>query len=295
MDIVRNIGPVPSLRRPVLVVAFAGWNDAGECASSALETLEAATEATPFADLDPEDFFDFQVARPVIRDGAKGHRELEWPRNQFAWAHLPGTERDVVILHGTEPNLRWRTFAEAVLEVVQRLGVELVVTLGALQIDVPHTRPTPLSGSATDPDLAARIGLRRSGYEGPTGITGVLHHATERAGVPGVSLWAGVPHYLAGASFAAGTLALAETVVQLLGADLALDALAREAVSQRDEIAELVAEDDDLARYVADLETRVDTEGPLDVAAAEGDLPSPDVSGDELAAELERFLRDRDR
>ena len=294
MDIVQYTANVPLLRRPVLIAAFRGWNDAGECASSALDALEEELDATTFAEFDPEEFFDFQVSRPLIQDADGGGRELQWPENRLSWGSLPGTDRDVVILQGTEPNLRWRTFVEGILSVAERIDVELVITLGALQIDVPHTRPTPLTGTATDPDLAARIGLRRSGYEGPTGITGVLHQAAAALGLPGVSLWAGVPHYLAGASFAAGTLALAETVVSLLDADLGLDGLAEEAAVQREEIADLVEEDEDLARYVNDLETRVDSEDPLEVAERETDLPAPEVSGDELAAELERYLRDRD-
>jgi proteasome assembly chaperone (PAC2) family protein len=294
VDYVQYTGPTPLLRRPVLIAAFRGWNDAGECASAALESIDTAVGGTPFAELDPEEFFDFQVSRPTVHPTGDGARHLEWPINQFSWGSLPGTDRDVVLLDGTEPNLRWRTFVRTVLDVAARLDVELVVTLGALQIDVPHTRPTPLSGRATAPDLAERIGLRQSSYEGPTGITGVLHQAVSDAGLPGVSLWAGVPHYLAGASFAAGTLAIVETVTKLLAADFGLDDLARDAAVQRDEIADLVAEDDDLARYVADLESRVDIEGPGDSVLGAGDLPASDVSGDELAEQLERYLRDHD-
>ena len=295
MDLVRFAQSAPLLRRPVLLAAFTGWNDAGECASSALDTLGVETGATVFADIDPEEFFDFQVARPTVHELPSGQRALEWPSNRFSWAGLPGTDRDLVLLAGTEPNLRWRTFTQAVLDVVDRLDVELVITLGALQVDVPHTRPTPLSGSFTDPELAKRIGLSRTGYEGPTGITGVLHQSVADAGVPGISLWAGVPHYLAGATFAAGTLALAEAVVDLLEADVSLDELARDAITQRDEIAELVDDDEELSRYVTELEDRMDAAPEDDVSFADGELPAPDMSGDELAAELERYLRDRDR
>ncbi|QBI22117.1 PAC2 family protein [Egibacter rhizosphaerae] len=284
--------PAPLLRRPVLVAAFAGWNDAGECATSALETMDREIDARTFAEVDPEEFFDFQVARPTISDGSGGSRRLDWPRNRFAWAALPGTDRDVVLLEGTEPNLRWKTFTNGVLELAERLDVELVVTLGALQVDVPHTRPTPLSGSATDPDLAERIGLRRSGYEGPTGITGVLNHACGQAGLPSVSLWAGVPHYLAGAAYAAGALTLVEAVADLLGAEFPLDDLVHEASAQREEIAGLVDDDDDLARYVSELEERSDGDDAEE--RDPGELPQPEVSGDELAAEFERYLRDRD-
>ena len=295
MDVVRFSQPAPLLRRPVLLAAFTGWNDAGECASAALDTLSVEIGATPFAEIDPEEFFDFQVARPTIHDLPSGQRALEWPSNRFSWAGLPGTDRDLVLLAGTEPNLRWQTFTRAVLEIVERLDVELVVTLGALQVDVPHTRPTPLSGSSTDAALASRIGLPPTGYEGPTGITGVLHQAVAQAGVPAISLWAGVPHYLAGATFAAGTLALAEAVVDLLDADVSLDELARDAITQRDEIAELVDDDEELSRYVTELEDRMDAAPDEEAGFTETELPAPDMSGDELAAELERYLRDRDR
>ena len=289
MEIVQYAEPAPLLRRPVLIAAFAGWNDAGEAATSALRTLEDATQARTFADIDPEEFFDFQVARPTISDGPGGARRLDWPRNRFAWATLPGTDRDIVLLAGTEPSLRWKSFTAGVMDLAERFDVELLISLGALQVDVPHTRPTPLSGSATDPDLAERIGLRRSGYEGPTGITGVLHHASGAAGLPSVSLWAGVPHYLASAAFASGALVLVEAVADLLGAEIPTGDLEREAATQREEIAGLVDDDEELASYVAELEERVDADETV------GELPQPEVSGDELAAEFERYLRDRDR
>lgn len=293
MDTVRYLGPAPLLRRPVLVVAFRGWNDAGECASAALEAIDDAVDGTPFAEIDAEEFFDFQVTRPEVRRITEGARMLSWPSNRFSWGALPGTDRDVVLLDGTEPNLKWRTFVRDVLDVATRVDVELVVTLGALQVDVPHTRPTPLSGRATVPDLAERIRLRQSHYEGPTGITGVLHHSVVEAGLPAVSLWAGIPHYLAGATFASGTLALVDSLVRLLDADVPLGDLAATAATQRDEIADLVAEDDELARYVAELETRVDAEGHEGSDLPEGELPAV-VDGEDLAAELERYLRDRD-
>lgn len=293
MDTARYIGPAPLLRRPVLVAAFRGWNDAGECASAAIEAVDDAVDGTPFAEIDAEEFFDFQDSRPTVHRVTDGTRMISWPANRFSWGALPGTDRDVVLLDGTEPNLKWRTFVGQVLEVAARVDVELVVTVGALQVDVPHTRPTPLSGRATLPDLAERIRLRQSQYEGPTGITGVLHQAVVDAGLPAVSLWAGIPHYLAGATFAAGTLAVVETLVRLLEANIGLDDLAATAATQRDEIADLVAEDEDLARYVEELETRVDAEGTGEPVLDEGELPAV-VDGEDLAAELERYLRDRD-
>lgn len=280
----RNRPPV--LRRPVLVAAFQGWNDAGEAASGAAEVLAAETDAEGFAEIDPEDFFDFQATRPFVRNAGEAGRRIEWPGNLFSWGTVPGLERDLVVLQGTEPNLRWRTFTAAVTHLAQDLGVELVVTLGALQVDAAHTRPVPVTGSTTDLVLGAQLGLRPTRYEGPTGITGVLHHACSEAGMQSTSLWAGVPHYLAGATYLAGTLALAERVVELLGAEVSLDSLAADAATQRDELSELVAEDGDLSEYVTDLESRMD--------AAPDELPEPSVSGDELAADFERYLRDRD-
>lgn len=289
MDVVTIREQPPPLRRPVLVAAFQGWNDAGEAASGAVDALRRATGGKTFADVDAEEFFDFQAVRPTVRILRGGSREVRWPENRFSWSHLPGTGRDLVVLSGTEPNLRWKAFNTGIVDLAASLGVELVVTLGALQVDLPHTRPVPVTGSASDPDLIKRFALRRSTYEGPTGITGVLHHACAAAGLPSISLWAGVPHYLAAASYLTATLTLAERVVGLLGADIHLDRLAREAAAQRDDIAEYVAEDEDLAEYVAELEQRHHDEEELSVE----DLPATHITGDELAAELERFLRDR--
>lgn len=276
----------PVLRRPVLLAAFQGWNDAGECASGAAQVFKAETDAEGFAEIDPEEFFDFQATRPSVRNVGDSGRRIDWPGNLFSWAAVQGTDRDLVILQGTEPNLRWRTFTEAVVHLARDLGVELVVTLGALQVDAPHTRKVPVTGSTTDIVLGARLGLRTSRYEGPTGITGVLHQAASDSGLQSTSLWAGVPHYLAGTSYLPGSLALAERVVRLLDVQLPLGDLAKEAASQREELSGLVEEDADLADYVADLERRMD-ESP-------DELPAPSVSGEELAADFERYLRDRD-
>ncbi|MBA2578427.1 MAG: PAC2 family protein [Euzebyaceae bacterium] len=290
MDVVTIRKQPPPLSRPVLLAAFRGWNDAGEAASGAAATLRRELKATTFAVVDPEDFFDFQATRPTVKIVDGGSRRIEWPENRFSWARLPGSEGHVVLLNGTEPNLRWRAFTRAIAQLASDLGIERVLTLGALQVDVPHTRPVPVTGSASSPELAKQLGLRRSTYEGPTGITGVLHHACVMAGIESVSLWVGVPHYLAGTPYLAGALAIAERTVDLLGAEVPLERLARDAAAQHDDIAELIADDEDLAEYVTELEERVDAE----VGAEEsGDLPASTVSGDELAAELERYLRDR--
>jgi len=286
VDVVTILDRPPTLRKPVLLAAFQGWNDAGEAASGAIDVLARELSADPFAEIDPEEFFDFQVARPTTRMVGDGQRVLEWPVNRFSWAVLPGSGRHVVLLAGTEPNLRWRAFTRGIVDLAGSLGVEAVVTLGALQVDVPHTRPVPVTGSATDAAVAAQLGLRRSTYEGPTGITGVLNQVATARGLRSMSMWAGVPHYLSGTTYLPGALALAERVTRLLNVDLSLGRLAREAVAQRDEIAELVADDDDLAEYVTELEQRTDD--------GSGELPAGSYDTDELVAEVERFLRDRD-
>jgi proteasome assembly chaperone (PAC2) family protein len=274
---------LPALQRPVLVAAFEGWNDAGEVASGTALLLHGELGAETFATIDPEPFFDFQLTRPQVHFTEDGTRAVRWPTNEFSWARAPG--HDVVVLQGTEPNLRWPSFVTGIRELVDELGVELVITLGALQVDTPHTRPVPVTGSATSADVAERLALRSTRYEGPTGIVGVLHAACVQAGVPALSLWAGVPHYLAATPYLAGVLALAERLELLLGVGLPLDRLADESGTQQDDIATVVAADPDLAEYVSDLE---DSDEEPDV------LPPTGMSGEQLAEELERYLRDRD-
>lgn len=295
MDVVRLDGPMPRLRRPVLVAAFRGWNDAGESASTAVDLLADLEGAEDFADIDPEEFFDFTAVRPLVRRAEGDEREIEWPLNQLTWAPLPGVERDVVVLSGVEPGLRWRTFTGAVVGMAQHLGVELFVTLGALQVDVPHTRPTPLTANTSDPSLARRLPPRSSRYEGPTGITGVLSAVARAADIPTVALWAGVPHYLAASVYDAGALTLTTALGRLLEVHLPLDELQHDADRQAEEISELLAQDDDLAEYVTELERRTDSASvvELNVVTDSADLPRATVSGDELAAEFERYLRER--
>lgn len=285
MDHVITYEDLPALNRPVLVAAFEGWNDAGEAASKAVHQIRTGLRARTFARIDGEEFFDFQIVRPTVRFTDDGTRALEWPRTRLSWGGLPGADRHAVLLDGVEPNLRWRSFTGTVVELARRLGVELVITVGALQTDTPHTRPVPLTATSADPRLAAQLTLSQSTYEGPTGIVGVLHEAFATAGVPSVSLWAGVPHYLAGTAYLPAALRLADEVGRLLGTDLPLGELADEAAGQADDIAVLVSEDDDLADYISELEERT--------ARVADELPAPTMSGEELAAELERFLRDR--
>lgn len=277
----------PRLRRPVLIAAFEGWNDAGDAASTALRYLRDRWEARAFADIDPEEFYDFSSTRPnvVLVDGET--RAIEWPSNDFAAAALPGSRRDAVLLLGTEPQLKWRTFCQQIVDVAQQLGAELVLTLGALLADVPHTRPVQVTGTAADDDLIGRLGLQRSRYEGPTGIVGVLHDACARAGIPSASLWAAVPHYVAATPSPKAALALVQRATDLLASPLALTDLEIAAASYERQVSEVVESDDDVAEYVRQLEQRVEEEDTLDA----NDLPT----GEALAQELERFLREHGR
>lgn len=275
----------PSLERPVLVAAFRGWNDGAQGASLAVGYLAQAWAAERFAEIDPEEFYDFQVARPhvALEDGVT--RRIDWPENAFLHAAVPGGGRDVVLLLGVEPNNRWRTFAAQIVDLAQELGVELVVTLGALLADVPHTRPAPVTGSATDPALVEELGLAASRYEGPTGIVGVLHDACRVAGVPSASLWAAVPHYASLAASPKAALALCRRFADLVSADVELHELEQAAETYERQVSDAVAENEETQAYVEGLERRRDALGD------ELDLPS----GDTLAAELTRFLREHER
>ena len=217
----------PSLRRPVLVAAFRGWNDGAQGASLATSFLAQSWEARRFADIDPEEFFDFQATRPhvALEDGLT--RRIDWPETVFYHGEIPGLDRDAVLTLGIEPNLRWRTFSDEMVELARELGVELVVTLGALLADVPHTRPAPVTGSASDPKLVEELGLASSRYEGPTGIVGVIHDACRRAEVPSASLWAAVPHYASLAASPKAALALCTRLADLLGTTFELGDLER--------------------------------------------------------------------
>jgi predicted ATP-grasp superfamily ATP-dependent carboligase len=274
----------PELERPVLIAAFRGWNDGGQGASLAGAYLARAWAAQPFASIDAESFYDFQATRPMVSLVDGYTRQIEWPENTFLHAPMPGAGRDAVILLGVEPNLRWRTFSELVSGLARDLGTELVVTLGSLLADVPHTRPAPVTGSATDPELIERLGLQASRYEGPTGIVGVLHDACGRAGVPSASLWAAVPHYVSLTPSPRAAKALVDRLANLLGADVDTAELDEAADAYAQQVSEAVASDAETSAYVEELERRVDE------LAEEADLPS----GDAIAAELTRFLRERE-
>jgi predicted ATP-grasp superfamily ATP-dependent carboligase len=275
----------PTLEHPILIAAFRGWNDGGQGASLAAGYLAKLWDATRFAEIDPENFFDFQATRPHVslEDGLT--RRIDWPSTTFYHGRPPAFDRDVVLLLGMEPNLRWRTFSDLVVGFLQELRIELVVTLGALLADVPHTRPCPVTGSATDQELVERLGLSASRYEGPTGIVGVLHDACREAELPSASLWAAVPHYVSLTPSPKAALALCERLGDLLGTQIDTHELAEAAENYSEQVSEAVASDPDTAAYIEELEQRADT------LAEEADLPS----GDALAAELTRFLRERER
>jgi proteasome assembly chaperone (PAC2) family protein len=274
----------PELRSPLLVYSFKGWNDAGESASAAVGLLISNLEARLVAEIDPEDFFDFTAVRPTIRLTEGMSRVLEWPSTSIHVAQIPGAERDLVLMQGSEPSLRWRTFGETVVEAARALGVEMVVALGALLADVPHTRPTHITGLASTEDLVDRLGLGGSNYEGPTGIVGVLHGACAAAKIPAVSLWASVPHYVAAAT--PNPKAALELVRRVEGiAGVAVDAgeLEEAAVEYERQVNAAVASDPDVKAFVERLEAEADEipdESP-------GRLPS----GDTIARDFQRFLR----
>jgi proteasome assembly chaperone (PAC2) family protein len=273
------------LRAPALVCAFKGWNDAGEAATSALTFMGAGLEAARFALIDPEEFVDFQSTRPSVRlvDGLS--RKIEWPEFEFYEARVPRAPRDLILLSGPEPAMRWRTFCEKVIELAEAIGVQLVVTLGALLADVPHTRPVSITGMASDQALIDRLGLQPPTYEGPTGIVGVLHAACSDAGMPSASLWAAVPHYVAVAPNPKGALALLRRLESLVGVTVDAMQLEAAAADYDRQVSRAVELDPEVQAFVERLERAADEEDP----AQTGDLPS----GDTIAREFQRFLRQR--
>jgi predicted ATP-grasp superfamily ATP-dependent carboligase len=274
----------PVLTRAVLVASFRGWNDGGQGASMASAFLSRTWHAEQFASIDPELFFDFQSTRPHVALVEGRVRRIDWPENVFQHAEPPRSDRNAVLLLGTEPSLRWRTFAGLVSGLAKDLGVELVVTLGSLLADVPHTRPAPVTASASDASLVQELGVQPSRYEGPTGIVGVLHDACRGEGIPSVSLWAAVPHYVSLTPSPRAAKALCDRLATLLDVPLDTSELDEASDAYVQQVSEAVAADEETAAYVEELEGRVDE------TVEEGDLPS----GDALADELTRFLRERD-
>ena len=279
---------MPELERPVLIAGFTGWNDAAEASSLAVGTLNDAWEARRFGHFDAEEFIDFQATRPQITLADGVTRTIEWPENTLS-ATAPAVEalrgRGAVLLSGPEPNFRWRSFCDAVAETARDLGAEMVVTMGALLADVPHSRPVSVSANSQDPVLVENLNLTASRYEGPTGITGILHRVCAEAGLPSVSFWASVPHYLPAVPSAPAALALLQSLSALLKIDVDTSELEETANSYQEQVSVAVSQDSDLSSYVQMLEERFDSQ----VEGGERNLPT----GDDLAQELEGFLRER--
>ncbi len=282
------------LRRPILIMAFPGWNDAAEAASTAARYLATSFQAEKFAEIDPEEFYHFGLTRPLTRykSDAPSEREIVWPATEFSVTRSSALPRDLIVGVAAEPHLRWKTYCATVVELARRCNVTLVMTLGALLAEVPHTRPVRVSGTATDPELRALLGARSSRYEGPTGIVGVLHTICRDQGMQTASLWANVPHYISGIENPKATLALVKRVLALLSATADLSDL-DEAGKQFDQnLTEIVAQNSKIAGYVAKLE-RAATEEEQETPAARGESDLPPAS--ELVAEIEQFLRQQKR
>ncbi len=277
---------MPELSSPVLVCAFGGWNDAANAATTAVEAVAVALEAEVVAHVDPEEFFDFQANRPTIRLSEGQARQIEWPANTLLTAPAANAERDLVLLSGTEPSLRWRTFAELIAGAAERLQVSMVITLGALIADVAHTRPVPITGLASDPELVQRLGLDRSTYEGPTGIVGVVHDACNARGMDSASLWAAIPHYVAAVPNPKAALALLRRLEGLTGVAIEASEL-EEAMGRFDEqVDRAVASNPEIEDLVRRLE---EEQSDADERITPGDVPS----GDTIARDFQRFLRQR--
>jgi hypothetical protein len=278
-----DIDPDHPLTAPVAIAGFEGWNDAGEAASGVVNHLGIAWQATPIGALDPEDFYDFQVNRPVIEIEDGRTQRLIWPttRISLARAEPSGLPRDVVLVHGIEPNMRWRAFCDEIVSGLAELGVELVIMLGALLAEAAHTRPVPVSVGSSNSKLITEVGIGRVDYKGPTGIVGVMQHACAAAGIPVVSLWAQVPHYVAQPPSPKATLALLRSVEDVLDLPLPLADLPEEARAWERGVDELAQQDSEVAEYVRTLEEAKDA----------ADLP--EASGDAIAREFERYLRRR--
>ena len=273
------------LRAPALVCAFKGWNDAADSASTAITFVGSALNATRFATIDPEEFYDFQATRPQIKLVEGRTRQIVWPEVELYEARIPRAPRDLVLLTGSEPSFHWRSFSQVIVDLVEALGVQLVVTLGSLLADVPHTRPIAITGIASDPALVARLGLNTSSYEGPTGIVGVLHSACQHAGLPSASLWAAVPHYIAAAPNPKAALALVRKLEGLVGVAVDASTLETAAADYERQVNLAVQSDPEIQAFVERLEQAAVSEADDE----QGPLPS----GETIARDLQRFLRQR--
>ena len=290
MDALKVHSRPDGLRRPILIMAFAGWNDAAESATTAVRYLGTSLHAEKFAEIDPEEFYHFGLTRPHVRfkPGSETEREITWPATEFSLARASDLARDVIVGVATEPHLRWKAYCGQVLNLARSCEVGLILSLGALLAEVPHTRPVRLSGSASDPELGARLGVRPTRYEGPTGIVGVLNTIAREQGFATANLWANVPHYISGIENPKATLALIRRVAPILGATLDTNDL-EEAGKQFDSnLKEIVAQNNKIANYVKKLESRdVEEEAPPAAQSRQSDLPP----ASELVAEIEQFLR----
>ena len=276
-----EIEEAPHLVEPVVIAAFEGWNDAAEAASGVVDHLMDVWQARVVGAIDPEEFYDFQVNRPVVGTDATGFRRITWPSSQIAVASPPDLDRDVILIRGIEPNMRWRQFCAELLAACDELGAALVVTLGALLADTPHTRPIPVTGTATEPELVDRMKLEQSTYEGPTGIVGVLQDACVKLDIPAASYWAAVPHYVAQPPCPKATLALLGQIEDLLEVSVPLGELPEDSRAWERGVDELAEEDEDIADYVRALEETRDT------------AELPEASGEAIAREFERYLKRR--
>ncbi|HET9102405.1 MAG TPA: PAC2 family protein [Solirubrobacteraceae bacterium] len=273
------------LRAPALICAFKGWNDAADAASSAIQFVGSSLGAERFATIDPEEFYDFQATRPRVKM-VDGHaREVVWPAVELYAARVPRAPRDLILLAGSEPSFRWRTFSRIIVELAEALNVQLVVTLGALLADVPHTRPVSVTGLTSDPELVSRLGLVPSSYEGPTGIVGILHAACQQAGLPSASLWAAVPHYIAATPNPKAALALTRKLEGLVGVAVDASELESASADYDRQVNVAVQSDPDVQAFVERLEESTSEEAE--------DAPTTLPSGDTIARELQRFLRQR--
>lgn len=283
----------PVLHRPAVIAAFSGWNDAADAASAAVQALVSAWGAEPLADIDPEQFTDFATIRPMVRLTPEGRRSIVWPGVQMWHARTPGS--DVILILGPEPSLRWRMFCDQIVSVAERYDASMLITLGALLADVPHTRPVHLIGTATDEDLIERYDLRRSTYEGPTGIVGVLHDACSDAGIASVSLWAAVPAYASQVPSPKAAAALIERAAEIIGTPPPTASLEHAVTEYEDRIDQLVEEDDDLAEYVERIGTMGDDYGDATLPFDADDEDDDEIDdGSSLVDEVEQFLRDQE-
>ncbi|HWO83466.1 MAG TPA: PAC2 family protein [Solirubrobacterales bacterium] len=284
MDSLTWEGDLPHLRSPVMVCAFRGWNDAAAAASTALTAVAGSLDAQLVAQVDPEEYFDFQSTRPTITMDEGQTRRIEWPENNVFAVQVPSADRDLVLLDGTEPNLRWRTFSETIATVADALGVEMVITLGALIAEVSHTLPVPITGLASSPELVEELELERSNYEGPTGIVGVVHDLCRLNGIDSASLWAAVPHYVAAVPNPKAALALLRRLEGLTGIAVEASELEEETTDYEEQIGRAVAANPEIEELVSRIEAE-----QVDLLDEEGDLPNADT----LAREFQRFLRQR--